>query len=72
MLLYTERLLHEAAMNTEIDLSADEHSEVRFSSELDGNVLQLAGNSCEIAIRLDDRHLQDIVNQLAEWGWTAT
>ena len=58
-------------MDAEIDLRNDEGSEIKFTDEIDGPVLQMAGNGCNVAIRLEDDHLQDIVNQLAEWGWTA-
>lgn len=72
MLRNIETLLLRPIMETEIDLRNDEDSEIKFSDEIDGAVLQMAGNGCDVAIRLDDEHLQTIVDQLAEWGWKAT
>lgn len=72
MLLYIEHLKRfNPIVSIEADLRDDEDSMVKFSDEMDGPVLQLAGNGIEIAIALDDEHLQIIVDQLAEWGWKA-
>lgn len=59
-------------MDIKADLRNDEDSIVKFSCEMDGPVLQFASNGIEIAIALDDEHLQKIADQLSEWGWKAT
>ena len=65
----TEPLHYGANVNLELDLTGDENSSVAFNDMMDGPVLQLAGNSCDVAICLDPEHLQKITDELAEWGY---
>lgn len=56
-------------MQCEADLRDDEDSKIEFSADMVGFVLHAAGNSCDIAILLDDVHLQSIFDQLIEYGF---
>lgn len=59
-------------MYLEADLRGDEDAEIKLSDEMDGPVLQLAGNHVDIAIMLDDHQLQKLADGLAEWGYVAS
>lgn len=59
-------------MNIEADLRDDPGSEIGFSDEIDGPILQITSNGIELTVKLDEEHLQMIVDRLSDWGWKAT
>jgi hypothetical protein len=72
MLIDTEPLLGDPIVYLEADMRGDEDSSIFFFDGMDGPVLQLAGNGVDIAIRLDGDQLQEIVEKLADWGYTTS
>ena len=72
MLLHTEPLSGDCAVQLEVDLRYDDAAQVLFFDDLDGLVLQLSGNGADLSIRLDHYLVQDIIDQLAAWGYIST
>ena len=55
--------------NIEISIRDDGDSSIELDCDIAGYFMRISGNGIEMSIELDDRHLQEIVDKLGDWGW---
>jgi len=52
-----------------VSVRDDDDSSVVFDCDIAGYFMTVTGGGSEVVIELDDKHLQQIIDKLAEWGW---